>query len=900
MNQKSKNAFVLIDGSSYLFRAYHALPPLNNSQGQPTGAIYGVINMLRKLIKDYRPKYIAMIFDAKGETFRHRLYPNYKAHRPDMPEELASQIPPLHDIIRAMGIPLLIADDVEADDVIGTLATRAQQENLYTLISTGDKDMAQLVNEQVHLINTMSNTFYDREGVIKKFGIPPELIIDYLTLMGDTVDNIPGVKNVGPKTAVKWLTTYGSLQGVIDNADNISGKVGENLRQHVEHFPITQSLTTIKCDLTLPYPPSALMPTPPDTAALKNLFQKLEFKSWLAELEEQDESVLPGVVKPERNYHTVLSQKDFHLWINKIKQSRYFAIDTETTGLNYITAELVGLSLAVTAGEACYIPLAHRYLDAPKQLDRDSVLAELKPLLESPNHLKIGQNLKYDKHILANYGIELRGIEFDTLLESYVLNSVASRHDMDSLAMHYLGKETIHYEDVAGKGSKQKTFDAVPLEEAAPYACEDADITLQLHHALWPQLAAKPDLKFIYHAIEKPLLPILAEIEYHGVLIDKDMLLAQSEEISIRLNELEQEAFGLAGDHFNLNSPKQLQAILFEQMQLPIIEKTPKGAPSTSENVLHELALNYPLPKVIIEHRSLSKLKSTYTDRLPEQISMKTGRVHTSYHQAIAATGRLSSSDPNLQNIPIRTEQGRRVRQAFIAPKGCVILAADYSQIELRIMAHLSQDKTLQSAFSHGLDVHRATAAEVFGVEFAAVSPDQRRSAKAINFGLIYGMSAFGLAKQLGIERKEAEAYVELYFQRYPGVKAYMDNARQLAHDHGFVTTCFGRRLYLPEINAKAIPRQKAAERTAINAPMQGTAADIIKLAMIHTQQRLQQEKHHTQMIMQVHDELVFEVPENEIEQAKRLIQETMTEAAKLSVNLEVAIGIGPNWDQAH
>ncbi len=893
--ETTNKPLILVDGSSYLYRAFHALPPLNNSKGQPTGAIYGVANMLRKMIKDYQPEHMAVVFDPKGKTFRDDLYPDYKANRPPMPDDLRSQVQPLFALIKAMGLPLIIVDNVEADDVIGTLAQQATQHGMSTLISTGDKDMAQLVNEHVTLVNTMTDKMMDSDGVAEKFGIPPGLIIDYLTLIGDTVDNVPGVPKVGPKTAVKWLGEYGSLQGIMDNADQIKGKVGENLRASLADLPLSKQLVTIKLDVVLDQAPQELLLAEADSAALTELLKEYEFKSWLAEvLGDSDVDV-----QSDHYYETVLDKKSFQNWLAQLEQAKLIAFDTETTSLNYMQAELVGVSFAVKANEAAYVPFGHDYLDAPTQLTRDYVLQALKPLLENPKLIKVGHNLKYDMTVLANHDIQLQGVGYDTMLESFVLAS-GGRNDMDTLALKYLGRNTIHYEDVAGKGAKQLTFNQVPLEDAGPYAAEDADITLQLHEKLWPQLQQEKSLESVFLDIEMPLLPILSEVQRHGVLVDGDLLRQQSKELAERLISLEEQAYDLAGTSFNLGSPKQLQEILYEHMKLPVLQKTPKGQPSTAEPVLQELAHDYPLPKLILEYRSLSKLKSTYTDKLPEQIDPKTGRVHTSYHQAGAATGRFSSSDPNLQNIPARTQEGRRIRQAFIAPKDKKIVALDYSQIELRIMAHLSKDKGLQQAFANGYDIHRATAAEVFGVQLEAVSADQRRSAKAINFGLIYGMSAFGLAKQLETSRQDAQAYIDLYFARYPGVHDYMENIRELAKQQGYVETLFGRRLYLPEINSKNMQRVKAAERTAINAPMQGTAADIIKRAMVMVAKFIDSEKLAATMIMQVHDELVFEIAADQAQIIGEQLRAVMCQAAELSVPLVADMGMGDNWDEAH
>ncbi|MEE8379337.1 MAG: DNA polymerase I [Gammaproteobacteria bacterium] len=894
---------ILVDGSSYLYRAFHAIRDLSTSKGQPTNAIYGVINMLRRLIKDFQPKHMAVVFDAKGKTFRDDLYDQYKANRSPMPDELREQIEPLHNLINAMGLPMLIIEGVEADDVIGTLAKQCAEAGMDCLISTGDKDMAQLVNKHVTLMNTMDNTTMDSQGVVDKFGVPPELIIDYLTLMGDSSDNIPGVPKVGPKTAVKWLNQFGSLDEVIANAENIKGKVGENLRDFADQLPLSRQLATIKCDVELPADPQSLVIESADTEKLKIMFSELEFRTWLSEVLSGDSLTTnenTGSMNADTDYQIVQDEKTFESWLKKLKKAELFAFDTETTSLNYMQAQIVGVSFAVKAGEAAYVPLMHKDEEGGKQLDRDFVLDKLRPLLEDPKQAKVGQNLKYDMSVLANHGIKLRGIEFDTMLESYVLDSTATRHDMDSLALKYLTHKTISYEDVAGKGAKQVTFDQVPIAIAGPYAAEDADITLRLHQTLWPALGKEPRLASVFREIEMPLVPVLSHIERNGVLVDAEMLAKQSEELAKRMEEIKQESYSVAGEEFNLASPKQIQVILFEKLGLPIRKKTPKGAPSTAEEVLVELALDFPLPKLILEHRGMSKLKSTYTDKLPERIDPDTGRVHTSYHQAVASTGRLSSSDPNLQNIPIRSKEGRRIRQAFIAPKDHVILAADYSQIELRIMAHLSSDTGLLKAFAAGEDIHRATAAEVFGVSVDEVSNDQRRSAKAINFGLIYGMSAFGLGRQLGIPRGEAQEYVDLYFQRYPGVKDFMDNTRESAREKGYVETVFGRRLYLPEINHSNGMRRQYAERTAINAPMQGTAADIIKLAMIEVDRWIENSGFDITLIMQVHDELVFEVHKDLVDEVKSEIDRLMTQVAKLQVPLVVDMGSGKNWDEAH
>ncbi len=888
---------VLVDGSSYLYRAFHALPPLMNSKGKPTGAVYGVASMLKKLITQFQPDYIAVVFDAKGKTFRDELFADYKAHRPSMPNELVQQIEPLHDLIRALHLPMLVIDGVEADDVIGTLAKQGESHGLSVVISTGDKDLAQLVNSHITLINTMSNTSYDRAGVIEKFGIPPELIVDYLTLVGDTSDNIPGVPGVGPKTAVKWLTEFGSLKNIVAQAGSIKGKVGENLRAQLGQLPLLQELVTIRCDVPLPYKVGDLIAGTPDKQKLLALAQDLEFKSWIAEYSKNEIEVIEQVNK---KYHAILTHQGLDEWIKKLAAAPLVAFDTETTSLNYINAELVGLSFSIKAGEAIYIPVGHNYLDAPKQLDRHEVLAKLKPLLENTQIKKVGHHIKYDKEVVANYGINLQGIAYDTMLESYVLDSIASRHDLDTLTLKYLNHKNISYEEVAGKGAKQICFSEVAIDVVTQYAAEDADITLQLHEKFWPAIEKEPKLKKIFEEIEIPLLTVLTGMERHGVLIDKTLLAEQSKVLFARAKELEKSAFELSGQPFNLNSPKQLQEILYEKMGLPVVKKTPTGQPSTAEPILQELAHSYDLPRIILEYRSITKLKSTYTDRLPEQVNVKTGRVHTSYHQAVAGTGRLSSSDPNLQNIPIRTEAGRKIRQAFIAPEGYQILAADYSQIELRIMAHLSRDKGLIDAFSANLDIHRATASQVFGVSLHDVTDDQRRKAKAINFGLMYGMSAFGLAKQLGVERAAAQAYIDSYFCQYPGVLDYMERTRKQAHEMGFVETLLGRRLYLPDINARNIQLQKGAERAAINAPMQGTAADIIKLAMISVERYLHDSDIDASMVMQVHDELVFEVASSDVEELKEKVNLLMSHALELVVPLVVDIGVGNNWDEAH
>lgn len=892
---------LLIDGSSYLFRAFHALPDLETRDGFPTGAMRGVLAMLRKLPREYPGSTVVAVFDAKGKTFRDDMYAEYKANRPPMDDRLRKQIEPIHEMVKAMGMPLLVVPGVEADDVIGTLAAQATQLKRHTIVSTGDKDMAQLVTKYVTLINTMSDTTMDEAGVAEKFGVRPDQIIDYLALMGDTVDNIPGVPKVGPKTAAKWLGIYETLDELIAKADEIKGKVGESLRDNLEQLPLSRELTTIKCDVELDVSAETLAMTEPDTDTLREMYERFEFKGWRDELAGADEGTAPiAKAAEQRNYDCVLDKKALDGWITKLKSAPLFAFDTETTSLDYMEAELVGVSFAVTPGEAAYVPVAHDYMGAPDQISLSDLLAVLKPILEDPAIKKVGQNLKYDMSVLARYDVKLNGIAYDTMLESYVYNSVATRHNMDALAAKYLDVKTVHFEEVAGKGAKQLTFNQVPLETAADYAAEDADITLQLHAALWPELSKEPTLVSVFEDIELPLIGVLSRIERNGTLIDAGLLGEQSATLAKRALELQEQVWTLAGEEFNMGSPKQLQKILFEKLDLPVKKKTPKGQPSTAEPVLQELALDYEIPKLIMEYRSATKLKSTYTDKLPLQISQKTGRVHTSYHQAVAATGRLSSSDPNLQNIPIRTEEGRKVRTAFVAAPGNKMVAADYSQIELRIMAHLSKDDGLCSAFANKLDVHRATAAEVFGVELADVSDDQRRSAKAINFGLIYGMSAFGLAGQLGITRGVAQEYIELYFERYPGVRAYMDETRALAADQGFVETVFGRRLYLPEINASNGMRRQAAERTAINAPMQGTAADIIKRAMIKVDSWLAESDLAARTIMQVHDELVFEVADADVDKLIAGVKDCMEGAADLDVPLVVDVGIGQNWDEAH
>jgi len=869
-----------------------------STKGANTGAIKGVISMIRKLMKDYPGSHIAVVFDASGKSFRNELYKDYKANRAKMPDELREQIKPIHEIIKMMGLPLIVVEGVEADDVIGTYARQGTEQNIPVVISTGDKDMAQLVNDKVTLINTMTDTAMDAEGVIEKFGVRADQIIDYLALVGDTSDNIPGVPKCGPKTAVKWLTAYENLEGVMQNADEFKGKVGEYLRESLDILPLSYQLATIKLDVPLEDEISGLVISEADTEGLKEIFTQFEFKQWVDELgatesEEQIEA-------RSGNYEVIVDQDRLDHWLDLLRNAGQFAFDTETTSLDYMEAELVGLSFSVKEGEAAYVPVGHSYEGVPQQLARDAVVEQMKSILEDPLVGKIGQNLKYDMSVMARYGIEMKGIAFDTMLESYVLNSVASRHNMDDLALKYLGVNTIHFEDIAGKGAKQVTFDQIDLDIAGEYAAEDADITLKLHNVLWPRLEAEPSLKRVFEEIELPVISVLSRIERNGVLLDPRLLRQQSAELEDRMSELQEEAYQLAGEEFNLGSPKQLQAIFFEKLNLPVIKKTPKGQPSTAEPVLQELALDFPLPKVILEYRSLSKLKSTYTDQLPNQIHASTNRVHTSYHQAVAATGRLSSQNPNLQNIPIRTEEGRRVRKAFVAPDGSKLIAADYSQIELRIMAHLSRDEGLLKAFEQGEDIHRATAAEVFGIELSDVKDAERRSAKAINFGLIYGMSAFGLSRQLNIGRNDAQEYIDLYFERYPGVKKYMDETRTQAAENGFVETLYGRRLYLPEIKASNFQRRQAAERTAINAPMQGTAADIIKRAMIGVDQWLQASDVNARMIMQVHDELVLESETSEINEVVDALTNIMSEAAELSVPLVVECGIGDDWEAAH
>ena len=928
MAQIAENPLILVDGSSYLYRAYHAFPPLTNSAGEPTGAMYGVLNMLKSLLAQYNPSHVAVVFDAKGKTFRDELFEHYKSHRPPMPDDLRAQTAPLHEMVKAMGLPLLAISGVEADDVIGTLALQAEKEGRPVLISTGDKDMAQLVTPNITLINTMTNTILGPEEVEQKYGVPPGLIIDFLAMMGDSSDNIPGVPGVGEKTAQALLQGLGSMRSIYDNLDKVADlsfrgakTMAAKLEQNRDVAFLSYQLATIKTDVELELSCSELTVTEPDVAALQALFSRYEFKRWLADLQDgkwlqgkksnlKAQQALPdeAPVKPEATsvlasdgYVTILDQATLDEWLEKLKQSDLFAFDLETDSLDTLSANIVGIALAVAPGEAAYLPVGHDYLDAPDQLDRREVLAQLKPILEDSNALKVGQNLKYDRGVLKNYDIELGGIKFDTMLESYILNSVVGKHDMDSLSARWLNHKTVTFEEIAGKGKNQLTFNQIALEQAAHYAAEDADVTLQLHLKMWAELEKEAGPKHVFEAIEMPLVTVISRVERNGVLIDQGILAQHSKELTLRLAELEQKAHELAGEPFNLSSTKQLQTILFEKQGIKPTKKTPGGAPSTSEEVLAELALDYPLPKVILEHRGLSKLKSTYTDKLPQMINPLTGRVHTSYHQAVTATGRLSSTDPNLQNIPVRNDEGRRIRQAFIAAKGNRIVAADYSQIELRIMAHLSQDKGLLDAFAHGEDIHRATAAEVFGVALDKVSGEQRRSAKAINFGLIYGMSAFGLSRQLNIGAGEAKRYMDLYFERYPGVLRYMENTRQLAASKGYVETLDGRRLWLPDITSSNAIRRKAAERAAINAPMQGTAADIIKRAMIAVDDWLQQRNDGAvRMIMQVHDELVFEVQGDEVESASQQIRALMEGSMKLDVPLQVEVGVGENWDEAH
>jgi DNA polymerase-1 len=928
MAQIAENPLILVDGSSYLYRAYHAFPPLTNSAGKPTGAMYGVLNMLRSLLLQYKPSHVAVVFDAKGKTFRDELFEAYKSHRPPMPDDLRAQIEPLHNMVRAMGLPLLAVSGVEADDVIGTLALEAGKKGKPVLISTGDKDMAQLVTPDITLINTMNNAILGPDEVVEKYGIPPELIIDFLALMGDASDNIPGVPGVGEKTAQALLQGLGGIKDIYANLDRVAEltfrgakTMAAKLEQNKEMALLSYQLATIKTDVELDLTSEQLTVKEPAVEELLGLFREYEFKRWITDLvegkwlqgkksnpaaqkalvEQVEEQVETTSTLSAEGYVTILDEETFESWLKQLKTSSLFAFDLETDSLDTLSANIVGISFAIEPGKAAYLPVAHDYLDAPAQLDRNSVLERLKPLLEDPALLKVGQNLKYDRGVLKNYDIELQGIKFDTMLESYALSSVGSRHDMDTLSSRWLNHKTVSFEEIAGKGKKQLTFNQIDLEQAAHYAAEDADVTLQLHLKMWPELEKEQGPKQVFENIEMPLLTVISRIERNGVLIDQGILAAHSKELTIRLAELEQKAHELAGEPFNLSSPKQLQTILFEKQGIKPTKKTPGGAPSTSEEVLAELALDYPLPKVILENRGLAKLKSTYTDKLPLMINPITGRVHTSYHQAVTATGRLSSTDPNLQNIPVRNEEGRRIRQAFIASKGHKIVAADYSQIELRIMAHLSQDKGLLSAFAEGKDIHRATAAEVFGMALDKVTGEQRRSAKAINFGLIYGMSAFGLSRQLNIGAGEAKKYMDLYFERYPGVLEYMESTRQQAAEKGYVSTLDGRRLYLPDINASNAMRRKAAERAAINAPMQGTAADIIKKAMIAVDGWLTpQSAPDVKMIMQVHDELVFEVKASEVEAATVKIRDLMENSMKLDVPLQVDVGVGDNWGQAH
>ena len=928
MVQIPQNPLILVDGSSYLYRAYHAFPPLTNSAGEPTGAMYGVLNMLRSLIMQYQPTHAAVVFDAKGKTFRDELFEHYKSHRPPMPDDLRAQIEPLHEMVKAMGLPLLAVSGVEADDVIGTLAREAEKAGRPVLISTGDKDMAQLVTPGITLINTMTNTILGPEEVVAKYGVPPELIIDFLALMGDSSDNIPGVPGVGEKTAQALLQGLGGLDTLYGEPEKIATlsfrgakTMATKLADNKDVAYLSYQLATIKTDVELELSAEQLEVQQPAAGALMEMFRRYEFKRWTADVEagkwlqakgakpaaKPQETIVideepdePAVALSQENYVTILDEETLQAWIARLKKAPLFAFDTETDSLDNHSANLVGVSFAIEPGDTAYLPVAHDYLDAPDQVSRERALELLKPLLEDENALKVGQNLKYDRGVLQNYGIELRGIAFDTMLESYILNSVSGRHDMDSMAERLLKHKTITFEEIAGKGKNQLTFNQIALEQAGPYAAEDADVTLQLHLKMWPKLQNEAGPRAVFEKIEMPLVPVLSRIERNGVKIDPAVLHKHSEEITLRLAELEQKAHEIAGEPFNLSSTKQLQTILFEKQGIKPLKKTPGGAPSTSEEVLEELALDYPLPKVILQYRGLAKLKSTYTDKLPLMINPKTGRVHTSYHQAVTATGRLSSTDPNLQNIPVRNDEGRRIRQAFIAPQDYVIVSADYSQIELRIMAHLSRDKGLLDAFSQGLDIHRATAAEVFGMSLEQVTGEQRRSAKAINFGLIYGMSAFGLSRQLNISRKESQKYMDLYFERYPGVLEYMERTRKQAKEQGYVETLDGRRLYLPDINSSNAARRAGAERAAINAPMQGTAADIIKRAMIDVDKWLESEKPRVQLIMQVHDELVFEVHKDDVETVSRKIHELMENTMKLDVPLLVEVGSGENWDRAH
>jgi DNA polymerase-1 len=902
---------LLVDGSSYLYRAFHAMPDLRNKAGEPTGAVYGVINMLRRLDSDFKADHVACVFDAKGKTFRDDLYPDYKAHRPPMPDDLARQIEPLHACIRALGWPLLAIEGVEADDVIGTLAREASRQGIEVVVSTGDKDLAQLVNPHVRLVNTMSNEVLDEAGVLAKFGVGPQQIVDYFALVGDSVDNVPGVDKVGPKTAAKWLQEYGSLDAIVAHANEIGGKVGENLRKHLDFLPLGKKLVTVVCDLALPVKVADLAPQAPDKTKLAELFARLEFKTWLREIQAPAAEGSPpppaGEGPGERaptgahrtGYVTILDWETFDAWLKKLAAAPLAAFDTETTSLDPMQARLVGMSFAVADGEAAYLPLAHRYAAVLQQLTFDEALAKLKPWLESPHHAKVGQNLKYDTHVLANHGIRLAGVAHDTMLESYVVES-DKNHDMDSMALRHLGITTIKYDEVTGKGAARIGFEQVDIARATEYSAEDADVTLRLHEALHPRLAEEPKLEALYRDIEMPVMQILFRMERNGVLVDAPLLERQGQELGLRMLEIERQAHEVAKQPFNLNSPKQIQEILFEREKLPVLKKTPSGAPSTDEEVLEQLALDYPLPKLILDYRGLAKLKSTYADKLPRSVDPATGRVHTNFAQSVAVTGRLASSDPNLQNIPIRTEEGRRIRQAFVAPAGSKIVSADYSQIELRIMAHLSGDKGLLDAFAAGEDIHRATAAEVFGAAPAEVTSEQRRYAKVINFGLIYGMSAFGLARQLGLERGAAQSYIDRYFARYPGVANYMESTRLQARDKGYVETVFGRRLWLPEIKSAAQAKRQAAERAAINAPMQGTAADIIKLAMIAVQRWLDEARLRSLLVLQVHDELVLEVPEGELEAVRRELPQLMAGVAQLSVPLVAEVGVGANWDEAH
>lgn len=905
MNDKkhAKNKkLILIDGSSYLFRAYHALPPLVSSKGQPTGAIYGVMNMIKKLMTSHEHDYFAVVFDPKGKTFRHQLYPEYKANRTKMPDELRVQIQPLFELIQAMGIPLIIQEGVEADDVIGTLAVYAEKKGIETLVSTMDKDMAQLVNNHITLINTMSDRILDVKGVKEKFGVAPNQMIDYLALMGDTSDNIPGIPKVGPKTAAAWLEKYHTLDNVIKHAKDITGKIGENLRAHLNDLTLSRELVTILCDVKLNVELDQLTITAKNTEKLRTLFSELEFTKWLRDLESGDahsQSHDQTKAKTKAHYSAIQDKKSFDQLLAQLKNAKQFALDTETTDLDAMRADLVGMSLSIEAGKAVYIPFLHHDVGA-EQLDRAMVLNHLNAILQDKNKIVIGQNLKYDYKVLKNHGVEITAAMEDTLLESYVLNSTSSRHDLDTLSLKYLNHDTIKFEDVAGKGAKQITFDYVDIVKATEYAAEDADMALQLHHVLMKKIHAEPACEKVLREIEWPLMPILANMEFHGVLIDVEKLKKQSKTLEKRIVEIEKDAFRIAKTEFNLASPKQLQKILFDELKLPVLKKTPTGSPSTDEEVMQELAMDFELPKLITEHRQLSKLKSTYADALPEQVNPKTGRVHTSYNQAVTSTGRLSSNNPNLQNIPIRSNEGRKIRQAFIAPNGYKIVSADYSQIELRIMAHLSKDPGLLKAFENKIDVHTATAAEVFGVDIHDVTQDMRRHAKAINFGLLYGMSAFGLAKQLGVDRNQAQQYMDLYFTRYPNVHAYMEKAREFAGKHGYVETLFGRRLYIPDIHASNKMRKMAAERAAINAPLQGTAAEIIKLAMICVDEKIKANQLPMTMIMQVHDELIFEIKQDKVAHMCDVIKHCMENAFKMDVPLEIAIGVGDNWDEAH